>query len=72
MPQAPPTIVELCASPLSKVIIFAANHCGYSGSVTEIFVTAAHPFFLKAKSEASKVDNPNRSQAINGPFPDEY
>ncbi len=54
MPIAPPTIEELLASPLSKFITFAANDCGYSGSFTKIIVTAAHPFFLKAKSEASK------------------
>ncbi len=72
MPIAPPTIEELLASPLSKFITFAANDCGYSGSFTDIFVTAAHPFFLKAKSEASKEDNPNWHQAMNGPFADEY
>ena len=72
MPIAPPTIEELLASPLSKFITFAANDCGYSGSFTEIFVTAVHPFFLKAKSEASKEDNPNWHQAMNGPFADEY
>ncbi len=46
MPIAPPTIEELLTSPLSKFITF---DCGYSGSFTEIFVTAVHPFFLKAK-----------------------
>ncbi len=69
---APPTIEELHASPLSKFITFAANDCGYSGSFTKIFVTAVHPFFLKAKSEASKEDNPNWHQAKIGPFADEY
>ncbi len=39
---------------------------------TEIFVTAARPFFLKAKSEASKVYNLNRHQAKNRPFADKY
>ncbi len=68
----PPTIEELLASPLSKFITFTANDCGYSGSFTEIFVTAVHPFFLKAKSEASKEDNPKWHQSMNGPFADEY
>jgi hypothetical protein len=27
-----------------------------------------HPLFLKAKSEASKKDNPSWKQGINGPF----
>jgi len=29
-------------------------------------------FFLKAKSEASKQDNPNWRDATNGPFNEEY
>ncbi len=72
MPIVRPTIEELLASLLSKFISFAANDCGYSGSFTEIFVTEVHPFILKAKSEASKEDNPNWHQAMNGPFADEY
>ncbi len=47
-----------------------ANDCRHSGFSIEIFVTAVHPFFLKAKSEASKEDNPNWRQAMNGPFVD--
>ncbi len=69
---APPTIEDFIANPLSKFITFAANYCGYRGSFTEIFVTAVHPFFLKAKTEASKEDNPDWHQAMNGPFADEY
>ncbi len=72
MPAVLPTIEGLPASPLSKFITFAANDCGYSGSFTEIFVTAVHPFFLKAKSEVSKEVNPNWHQVMNGPFADEY
>ncbi len=72
MSIAPPTIEELLASPLSKFITFAANDCGNSASFAEIFVNAVHPFFLKAKSEASKKDNPNWHQAMNGPFADVY
>ena len=71
MPVAPPTIEKLLASPLSKFITFAANDCGCSSSFTGIFVTAVHPFFLNAMSEASKEDNPNWHQAMNGPFADE-
>ncbi len=67
-PVAPPAIEELLASPLSKFITFSANDCGYRGSFTKIFVTAVHPFFLKAKSEANKEDNPNWHQAMNGTF----
>ncbi len=35
-------------------------------------MTTVHPFFLEAKSEASKVIYPNWHQAMNGPFEDEY
>ena len=31
-----------------------------------------NPLFLEAHAEASKEDNPNCNQAINGPFDDEY
>ncbi len=72
LPVAPPSIEDLLASSLSKFTTFAANDCGYSDSFTEIFVIAVHPFFLKAKSEESKEDNPNRHQAMNGPLTDEY
>ncbi len=72
MPIVPPSIEELLVSPHFKFITFAANDCGYEGSFTEIFVTAVHDLFLKAKSEASKEDNPNWHQAMNGSFADEY
>ncbi len=66
-----PSIEDLCASALSKFITFAANDCKYSGSFTEIFVTVVQFFLLNAKTEASKEDNPNWRQSMNGPFADE-
>ncbi len=66
------TIQDLLARPLSKFIPFASNDCGCSCSFTEIFVTTVLPFFLEAKSEASKEDLPNWHQALNGPFEDNY
>ncbi len=60
MSLAPPTIDNFLACPLSKFITFGTNSCRYNGSFTEIFVTAVNPFFLKAKSETSKGDNPCR------------
>ena len=54
-----PTIADLLASPLAKYITFAANDCGYKGSRYELIANWVHPLFLKAKSEASKEDNPN-------------
>ncbi len=68
----PPTIEDLLACPLSKFITFAANDFGHNGSFTKIFANAVHPFVLKEKSEASKEDNTNCHQAMDGPYADEY
>ncbi len=43
-----------------------------SGTSNIICVTAVHPLFLKAKSEASKADNPKIHHAMIVPFADEY
>ena len=67
-----PTVETLMASPISKFIQFAANDCGYGGTRREIITNWVHPLFLKAKTEASKEDNPNWRQAMNGPFREEY
>ena len=67
-----PTVEALMASPLSKFIHLAANDCGYSGSRYDLICNWIHPLFLKAKSAASKEDNPNWSQAMRGPFREEY
>ena len=67
-----PTVAELMDSPLSKFITLAANDCGYSGTTEELIVNYVHPLFLSAKSAASKEDNPNWRQAMQGPFADEY
>ena len=58
--------------PLSKFIHFAAMDCGYKGTRRNLVVNWIHPLFLKAKSEASKEDNPNWWQAMNGPFKVEF
>ena len=67
-----PSVEALMACPLSKYIHFAANDCGYKGSRYELIANWVHPLFLKAKSEASKEDNPNWKQAMNGVFKEEY
>jgi hypothetical protein len=67
-----PTVEALMACPLSKYIHFAANDCGYKGTRYELIANWVHPLFLKAKSEASKEDNPSWKQAMNGPFKEEY
>ena len=67
-----PDIESVMASPLAKFITFAANDCGYNGSAKDLMVNWIHPLFLQAKTAASKEDNPNWNQAMNGPFADEY
>jgi hypothetical protein len=67
-----PTVEALMACPLSRFIHFAANECGYKGTRYELIANWVHPLFLKAKSEASKEDNPSWKQAMNGPFKAEY
>jgi hypothetical protein len=67
-----PTVEALVACPLSKFIHFAANDCGYTGSHYDLIANWVHPLFLKAKSEASKEDNPSWKQAMSGPFKEEY
>ena len=67
-----PSVEMLMASPLSRFIHFVANDCGYSGTRYELIANWVHPLFLKVKSEASKEDNPNWRQAMNGPFKGEY
>ncbi len=67
-----PTIEELMASPLSKFIHLAANECGYNGTRIELICDWVHPLFLKAKSAASREDNPTWKEAMTGPFADEY
>ena len=67
-----PTVEELMASPLAKFIHLAANDCGYSGSTRELICNWIHPLFLKAKTAASKEDNPNWREAMKGQFAKEY
>ena len=67
-----PTVDALLKSPLARFIKLAANDCGYSGSTKELIVNWIHPFFLAAKTAASKEDNPNWWQAMNGPFAEDY
>ena len=67
------TVEDIMSCPLSKYIHFAANDCGYSGSRLELVTTLIHPLFLKARSEASREDNPNWKEAMQtGPFADQF
>jgi hypothetical protein len=67
-----PTVEEILNSPIAKFIHFAAQESGYEGGVKDLIVTWVHPLFLKAKSAASKEDNPNWWQAMNGPFAEDF
>ena len=67
------TVEDIMSCPLSKFIHFAANDCGYGGSRLELVVNWVHPLFLKARSAASKEDNPNwREAMVNGEFKEEF
>ncbi len=68
----PLTVEALLNSSIAPFIELAANDCGYKGSVTELICNHVHPLFLKAKSAASKEDNPNWFEAMKGAFADEY
>ena len=52
-------IWELLNSNLAKFNTFYANDCGYSGSAHDIMVNWVYLFFLKAKADDIKEDNPN-------------
>ena len=64
---------DLLTGPLSRFIKTAAVQTGLSSTEAQsLLVEWIHPFFLKAKAEASKGDNPSWKQAMNGPFADEF
>ena len=58
-----PTVAELMDSPLAKYITLAANDCGFSGTAEELIVNYVNPLFLKAHSDASKLNNPSWKDA---------
>lgn len=72
LPDTVPTVEELLASPLSQFIHLAANDCGYNGTKRELICEVIHPLFLRAKSAASKADNPTWKEAMNSPQADEW
>ena len=59
-------------SSLAKYITLAANDCGYDGITEDPIVNYVYPFFLKARSDTSKEDNPNWCEATRGSFVDDY
>jgi hypothetical protein len=67
-----PTVAELMASPLARYITLAANDCGYSGTAEKLIDNYVHHLFFKAKSSASREDNPNWHEATQGIFAYDY
>ncbi|KAL7460298.1 hypothetical protein ACHAXS_001818, partial [Conticribra weissflogii] len=67
-----PSVEALLRSSIAKFITFAATEVGYSGTVENLVCEWIHPMMLQAKAAASKEDNPNWWQAMNGPFSEEY
>ena len=57
---------------LDIFITLDANDCGCECTTNQLIVNWVHTLFLKDHAEASKEDNPNWNQAINGPFAYEY
>jgi hypothetical protein len=67
------SLEELFGGPLAQFIKLSAADSGQIFSQTQdLLVKLVHPLFLKAKAEASKADNPNWKQAMNGPFAEEF
>ena len=67
-----PSVDQLLNSDLANFITVAAADCGYEGTAENLVMNWIHPLLLQAKSQASKEDNPNWWQAMNGPFAEEY
>ncbi len=71
--DSPESLEELFGGPLAQFIKLSATDSGLDPSLTQdLLVKLVHPLFLKAKAEASKVDNPNWKQAMSGPFAEEF
>jgi hypothetical protein len=71
--DSPESLEELFGGPLAKFIKLSAADSGLDPSKTQdLLVKLVHPLFMKAKAEASKADNPNWKQAMNGSFADAF
>ena len=67
-----PTVSDLMDIPWYKYITLAANNFGYGGMAEELILNYVHPLFLKAKSAASREENPNWCEATTGVFVENY
>jgi hypothetical protein len=71
--DSPESLEEFFGGILAQFIKLSAADSGLDPSQTQdLLVKLVHLLFLKAKAEASKADNPNWKQAMNGPFADEF
>ncbi len=72
--DSPESLEELFGGPLAQQFIkLSAADSGLDPSQTQdLLLKLVHPLFLKAKAEASKVDNSNWKQAMSGPFAKEF
>ena len=66
------SIEDTMKCPLSKFIHFAANDCGYRGTKRNLIANWIHSLLLKAKSSASKKDNPSWKAAMNEDFKEQF
>ena len=66
------TIAKLLDSPIYNFVALAENDCSCEGTTEDLIVNYLHLLFLKSKVAASKADNPNLHQSMDGQFSDEY
>ena len=67
-----PSVESLLGSGFARFVHWAATDIGYTGSIESMVTSWLHPLMLQAKASASKDDNPNWWQAMNGPFAEEF
>ena len=65
-------VADLMEVTLARFITVAVNDCVFQGTTKEFIGNLVHPLFLKANAEASKENNPNWNQEMNGPFANKY
>ncbi len=66
-----PDTPSLLSSPLERHLSVMANSCG-TGTLQDLHLHTISPLILAAKTAATKEDNPNWWQAMNGPYANEY